>query len=159
MTPFAGGAHRFPSFRSAPSRALFLLSFILAGLLVSERTLAKDQVTLRLDWTLEGFHLPFVWALAKNYYADEGIEAKINEGRGSGNTAQLVGAKTDTFGEADASRAALARGQGAALKVIAAYIQRSEGTVVSFAASGLGKPEDLIGKKVATSPGSSSTVL
>jgi NitT/TauT family transport system substrate-binding protein len=125
----------------------------------SAPALANDQVTLRLDWTIEGQHLPFVWALDKGYYAAEGIDAQIFEGRGSGNTAQLVGAKTDTFGDADASRAALARGQGAPLKVIAAYVQRSEGTVVSFAASGLDKPEDLIGKKVATSPGSSSTVL
>ena len=131
----------------------------ITAMLPSAPALANDQVTLRLDWTIEGQHLPFVWALDKGYYAAEGIDAQIFEGRGSGNTAQLVGAKTDTFGEADASRAALARGQGAPLKVIAAYIQRSEGTVVSFAASGLEKPEDLIGKKVATSPGSSSTVL
>ena len=159
MTPFAGGAYRFPSFRSALSPALFLLSFILTGLLVSESSLAKDQVTLRLDWTLEGFHLPFVWALAKNYYADEGIEAKINEGRGSGNVAQLVGAKTDTFGEADASRTALARGQGAPLKVLASFVQRSEGTVISYAASGIKKPEDLVDKNVGSSEGSSSNML
>src|ERR1700733_5511145 len=126
----------------------------ITAMLPSAPALANDQVTLRLDWTIEGQHLPFVWALDKGYYAAEGIDAQIFEGRGSGNTAQLVGAKTDSFGEADASRAALARGQGAPLKVIAAYIQRSEGTVVSFAASGLEKPEDLIGKKVATSPGS-----
>ena len=131
----------------------------IAGVLPSVPALANDQVTLRLDWTIEGQHLPFVWALDKGYYAAEGIDAKILEGRGSGNTAQLVGAKTDTFGEADASRTALARGQGAPLKVVAAYIQRSEGTVVSFAASGLNNPTNLIGKKVATSPGSSSTVL
>lgn len=120
---------------------------------------ANDQVTLRLDWTIEGQHLPYVWALEKGYYAAAGIDAKILEGRGSGNTAQLVGAKTDTFGQADASRAALARAQGAPLKVVATFIQLSEGTVVSYAASGLNKPADLIGKKVATSPGSSSTVL
>jgi len=131
----------------------------ITAMLPSVPASANDQVTLRLDWTIEGQHLPFVWALDKGYYAAEAIDAQIFEGRGSGNTAQLVGAKTDTFGEADASRAALARGQGAPLTVIAAYIQRSEGTVVSFAASGLEKPGDLIGKKVATSPGSSSTVL
>lgn len=120
---------------------------------------ANDQVTLRLDWTFEGEHLPYVWALDQGYYAAAGIDVKILEGRGSGNTAQLVGAKTDTFGEADATRAALARGQGAPLKVVAVFIQRSEGTVVSFTSSDLNKPSDLIGKKVATSPGSSSTVL
>jgi NitT/TauT family transport system substrate-binding protein len=136
-----------------------LTSTAIAATLVSAPAAANDQVTLRLDWTLEGFHLPFVWALAKGYYAAEGIDPKILEGRGSGNTALLVGAKTDTFGQADASRAALARGQGAPLKVLASFIQRSEGTVVSYAASGINKPEDLVGKKVGTSQGSSSTVL
>ncbi len=127
--------------------------------LASAPALANDQVTLRLDWTVQGQHVPFIWALDKGYFTAEGIDLKIFEGRGSGNTAQLIGAKTDTFGEADASRAALARGQGAPLKVIAAFVQRSEGTVVSFTASGLNKPADLIGKKVGTSQGSSSAVL
>ncbi len=136
-----------------------LISTAIAAALASTAALANDQVTLRLDWTLEGFHLPFVWALAKGYYTAEGIDAKIFEGRGSGNVAQLVGAKSDTFGEADASRTALARGQGAPLKVLAAFIQRSEGTVISYAASGINKPADLIGKNVGTSEGSSSTVL
>ncbi len=148
-----------PLFRSAPSHAPFVLSLLLASLFASEPSAARDQVTLRLDWTLEGFHLPFVWALAKNYYADEGIDAKVFEGRGSGNVAQLVGAKTDTFGEADASRTALARGQGAPLKVLASFIQRSEGTVISYAASGIKKPEDLAGKNVGSSEGSSSNML
>ena len=139
--------------------ATLIASAAIAVVLSSAPALANDQVTLRLDWTIEGQHLPFVWALDKGYYAAEGIDAKILEGRGSGNTAQLVGAKTDTFGEADASRTALARGQGAPLKVVAAYIQRSEGTIVSFAADGLTNPTKLIGKRVATSPGSSSTVL
>ena len=136
-----------------------IFSAAFAAMFPTAPALANDQVTMRLDWTIEGQHLPFIWALDKGYYAAEGIDAKIFEGRGSGNAAQLVGAKTDTFGQADASRAALARGQGAPLKVVAAFIQRSEGTVVSYAASGLNKPEDLIGKKVATSQGSSSTVL
>jgi NitT/TauT family transport system substrate-binding protein len=136
-----------------------ILCAAIAAMVPSAPALANDQVTLRLDWTMEGQHLPFVWALDKGYYAAEGIDAQIFEGRGSGNTVQLVGAKTDTFGEADAARTALGRSQGATLKVLAAFIQRSEGTVVSFEESGFKKPQDLIGKKVASTPGSSSTVL
>ena len=125
----------------------FLLLTAFATTRSFDPALANDQVTLRLDWTIEGFHLPFIWALDKGYYAAEGIDAKIFEGRGSGNVAQLVGAKTDTFGEADASRTALARGQGAPLKVVAAFIQRSEGHDRVLRSSGINKPEDLIGKK------------
>jgi NitT/TauT family transport system substrate-binding protein len=148
--------------RPAPGNLVIgtlLIAAAIAAPLLPVPASANDQVTLRLDWTFEGEHLPYVWALDQGYYAAEGIDVKILEGRGSGNTAQLIGAKTDTFGEADAARAALARGQGAPLKVVAVFIQRSEGTVVSYASSRLNKPLDLIGKKVATSPGSSSTVL
>ena len=137
---------------------LFIL-VVIGTALHAASAMANDKVTLRLDWTLVGYHLPFVWALDKGYYADEGLDVKILEGRGSGNTAQLIGAKTNTFGEVDASRAALARGQGAPIKVVASFLQRSQGVVVSFASSGINKPKDLIGKTVATSAGSSSTVL
>jgi NitT/TauT family transport system substrate-binding protein len=153
---------KFKGSRLAPGNLVIgalVIAAAIATVLLPVRASANDQVTLRLDWTFEGEHLPYVWALDQGYYAAEGIDVKILEGRGSGNTAQLIGAKTDTFGEADAARAALARGQGAPLKVVAIFIQRSEGTVVSYASSGLNKPSDLIGKKVATSPGSSSTVL
>jgi len=136
-----------------------LLSVAASMLAAPSPALAKDEVTMRLDWTLQGFHLPFVWALDKGYYDAEGIDAKLLEGRGSGNTAQLIGAKTDMFGGADASTAALTRSRGAEIKVLASFIQRSEGAVVSFASSGFKTPKDLIGKTVGTSQGSSSTVL
>jgi NitT/TauT family transport system substrate-binding protein len=145
----------------APKRRMlgvFLISTI-AGTVPSLPAAARDLVTMRLGWTMEGQYLPYVWALDQGYFAAEGIDVKILEGRGSGNTAQLVGAKTDTFGGADASSAALARAEGAPVKVIATFIQRSEGTVVSYAASRITKPADLIGKKVATSQGSSSAAL
>src|SRR5580704_5689446 len=137
----------------------FLLLTAFATTQSLDPALANDQVTLRLDWTIEGFHLPFIWSLDKGYYTAEGIDAKIFEGRGSGNVAQLVGSKSDTFGEADASRTALARGQGAPLKVIAGFIQRSEGTVISYAGSGIKEPQDVIGKNVGSSEGSSSNML
>ena len=43
--------------------------------------LAKDEATMRLDWTLQGFHLPFVWALDKGYYDAEAIDANRRRAR------------------------------------------------------------------------------
>ena len=37
------------------------------------------------------------------FYAEEGIDLTINEGRGSANTVQVVAAGSDTFGLADSS--------------------------------------------------------
>jgi NitT/TauT family transport system substrate-binding protein len=136
-----------------------LLISTIAATVGSLSASAEDHVTMRLGWTIEGQYLPYVWALDQGYFAAEGLDVKIFEGRGSGNTAQLIGAKTDTFGGADSPSAALARAEGAPVKVIGSFIQRSEGTVVSYAASNINKPADLIGKKVGTSQGSSSAAL
>jgi NitT/TauT family transport system substrate-binding protein len=136
-----------------------LLISTIAGAVGSFSASAEDHVTMRIGWTMEGQYLPYVWALDQGYFTAEGLDVKIFEGRGSGNAAQLIGAKTDTFGGADTPSAALARAAGAPVKVIGSFIQRSEGTIVSYAASRINKPADLIGKRVGTSQGSSSTAL
>ncbi len=64
---------------------------------------AQDKVSLRLNWYLGGLHVPFYYGKDKGYYAAEGIDLTINEGRGSANTVQVVAAGSDTFGLADSS--------------------------------------------------------
>ncbi|MBX6328944.1 MAG: ABC transporter substrate-binding protein [Pseudolabrys sp.] len=55
---------------------------------------------------------------------------------------QVVASKGDTFGQIDAGAAALARSKGAPLKVIATYMQKTQGALVSFKETGINKPED-----------------
>lgn len=156
----AGGFTRMATAGAPIGRMLaVLLVSTIAGAVPSLPAAARDAVTMRLGWTMEGQYLPYVWARDQGYYAAEGLDVKILEGRGSGTTAQLIGANTDTFGGAASSAAALARAEGAPVKVIATFVQRSEGTVVSYGASKIKAPADLIGKKVATSQGSASAAL
>ena len=54
-------------------------------------------MSLRLNWYLGGLHVPFYYGKDKGYYAAEGIDLTINEGRGSANTVQVVAAGSDTF--------------------------------------------------------------
>lgn len=137
-------------------RGALVASAAIATFLGTSAAYAADLVTLRIDWTLQGFHLPFVWALDKGYYAAEGLDVKILEGRGASNVAQVVSSKGDTFGQIDAGAAALARSKGAPIKVLATYMQKTQGALVSFKETGITKPEDVIGKTVASSQGSSS---
>ena len=58
----------------------------------------KDKVTLMLNWYLYSEHAPFFLGKEKGFYADEGIDLDIQEGRGSAVTAQAVAAKSATFG-------------------------------------------------------------
>ena len=53
---------------------------------------AEDDVSLLLNWYLGGLHSPFYLGLERGYYAEEGINLTINEGRGSGRAVQVIAA-------------------------------------------------------------------
>ena len=53
---------------------------------------AQDKVSLRLNWYLGGLHVPFYYGKERGFFAAEGIDLTINEGRGSANTVQVVAA-------------------------------------------------------------------
>jgi NitT/TauT family transport system substrate-binding protein len=145
-------------YRVAP---LLLLTAMLALLPVclTSPARAADAVTIRLDWTLQGFHLPFLWGVEKGLYAAENLDVNVLEGRGAANVTQVVGSKVDTFGQVDAGKAALARVEGAKIKVVAAFFQKNPGALISMKSAGIDKPGDIVGKTVGTSQGSSSAML
>ena len=83
-------------------KAVFGLAVALPMVLGAQAQ-AQDNVSLRLNWYLGGLHVPFYYGVDRGFYRQEGINLTINEGRGSANTVQVVGAGTDTFGLADSS--------------------------------------------------------
>ena len=129
-----------------------LLAALAAGLAAPALAAAAEKATLRLDWRLVGYHLPFYWAQAKGYYAQEGIDLTIGEGTGSGTTVQIMSANKDNFGFADATVMANGVGKGMQLKAVASPLPLTAWAYVSYAAAGLKAPQDLIGKSVAVVP-------
>ncbi len=79
---------------------------------------AQDEVSLRLNWYLGGLHVPFYYGKERGFFAAEGIDLTINEGRGSANTVQVVAAGSDTFGMADSSSVILTAAKGAEIKSV-----------------------------------------
>src|ERR1043166_10226193 len=79
---------------------------------------ADDAVSLRLNWSFGGLHVPFYYGKEKGFYQAEGIDLTINEGRGSANTVQVVAAGSDTFGPADFSSVIATAAKGGALKSV-----------------------------------------
>src|SRR3989442_15904028 len=77
---------------------------------------AEDKVSLRLNWYLGGVHVPFYYGKDKGYYAAEGIDLTINEGRGSANTVQGVAPGSGTFGLAHSPSPTPTPPKGAAVK-------------------------------------------
>ncbi|MES2957675.1 MAG: ABC transporter substrate-binding protein [Pseudomonadota bacterium] len=114
---------------------------------------AQDAVSLRLNWYLGGLHVPYYYGKEMGFFKQEGIELTINEGRGSGNTVQVVAAGSDTFGMADSSSLITTASKGADVKSVMSLLNSTGFSVVSLASAGIRKPKDLEGKSLAVSPG------
>ena len=114
---------------------------------------AQDKVSFRMNWYLGGLHVPFYYGKDRGFYAAEGIDVTLNEGRGSANTVQVVAAGSDTFGLADSSSVILTASKGADVKSVISLLNSTGFAVISMASTGIRTPKDLEGKRLAVSPG------
>jgi NitT/TauT family transport system substrate-binding protein len=117
---------------------------------------ANDKVVLMLNWYVYGEHAPFFYGVDKGFYAAEGIDLDIQEGRGSGITTQAVAAKSATFGYVDVPTMMRAAVKGAPVIAIGVLLQKTPMSVMAFAERNIRKPEDIKGKIVAMTPGGSN---
>jgi NitT/TauT family transport system substrate-binding protein len=130
------------------TRRALLATSILVGYASHAR--AAETVSLRLDWTLSGYHLPFYWAKAKGYYAAEDLDVDIKEGAGSGKTVALLAGQQEDIGLADFMFMAQGVAKGMKLKGLFCIVQNGAWAIISHADAPIKKPTDLIGKSVAT---------
>ncbi len=110
------------------------------------------KATLRVDWTILGYHAPFFLGVAKGYYRDAGIDLTILEGNGSANVTALVGNGNTDFGFVDASTAAQLIAKGMPVKVITGIFQRSTLALFYPVGKGISKPSDLRNKRILSCP-------
>ena len=134
------------------SRSAAVLAAAVA-LALPATAVAQDKVSLRLNWYLGGLHVPFYYGKERGFFAAEGIDLTINEGRGSANTVQVVAAGSDTFGMADSSSLIATAAKGAEIKSVMSLLNSTGYSVVSLAEANIKSPKDLEGKRVAVSPG------
>jgi NitT/TauT family transport system substrate-binding protein len=114
--------------------------------------------SLRLDWALSGYHVPFYWAKEKGYFAAEGIDLEIRDGAGSAKAVSLVTAKEDTFGMADALVTANSIARGMKVRSIYVVVQNGGAAIVSWAAKPMKTPQDMIGRSLAAAADQKSTL-
>ena len=119
----------------------------------------QEKVTLMLNWYLYSEHAPFFLGKERGYYAEEGIDLDIQEGRGSAVTAQAVAAKSATFGYIDVTTMIKAAAKGAPLKSTGVLFQVSPMSVMGFTEKNIKTPKDIIGKTVAVTPGDSMSQM
>lgn len=120
---------------------------------------APKPMKLTLNFLAGGPQAGFIYAKALGLYEKAGIDLTIEEGRGSGTTAQLVATGQTDVGFADAPAAMTLRSKGAPVKIIAPILQTNGFAIISLEETGIRKPADLIGKRVAVQAGTGQTTL
>lgn len=131
----------------------------LGAILLAGPALAADKVTLMLNWYVYGEHAPFYYGKEKGFYAANGIDLEIQEGRGSGIVTQVVAAKTVPFGYVDVPTMMRAAVKGAPVIAVGVALQTNPMSVMGFADKNIRKPADIKGKTVATTPGDSMSQI
>jgi sulfonate transport system substrate-binding protein len=145
--------------RRVPLPGLLLAAALLAGLALGAGSTAQaaGATKLRLAYGAKIHYAPQIVALKRNYFAARGldVEAKVVQ-------AGIQAAEAMTSGSADMAvmgdaPAIIALASGMPLKLVASYGGGEKmHRLVAAAGSGIHKPADLVGKRVALQMGSST---
>jgi NitT/TauT family transport system substrate-binding protein len=132
------------------SKLLASASCLLA---LAPATWAADNVSLRLPWLLNVQSAGYVMAKQKGFYDAAGLTVDILPGGPNLNSTALVASGANTFGTTDVGQIVLGAANGMELEMVGACFQRHAGGVIALASSGIKKPADLVGKKLAYNEG------
>jgi len=121
---------------------------------------AADKVTYQLDWLPGGDKAPVYVGVQQGFFADEGLEVSIASGRGSTDAITKIATGQADIGSADIGALMAARAQDT-VPVSAVYMIFNQGphAFFSLSDSGIESFSDIAGKKVATSPFTSSNAF
>lgn len=112
-----------------------------------------QSLSVRLNVDATGTHAPFVLAQKNGWYAEEGLDVAFGEGGGSDTTVALIDTGDDDIGIAGFDAVAVLRAEGAEVKVIGAWEQRSPLAIITVVGSDITEPADLEGATVVMDQG------
>jgi NitT/TauT family transport system substrate-binding protein len=144
-----------------------LVAPLVALLVLCQAAVAQDKpatkpatkAVLLLNWYVYSEHAPFFLGLERGYFAEEGIDLQIQEGRGSVPTVQAVAGGTADFGYADVASMIKAAAQGAPVTTTGVLLQKSPMAVIGLTERNIRVPADMRGKTVALTPGDSVSLV
>lgn len=124
---------------------------------------AQETTDVRfvLDWAWQAMHGPFLIALDKGYYADEGLNVTIDRGFGSGDTIGKVASGAYDVGFSEGTGLFKFNAENPDDKVIQVLIinDQSPTGVISKKDAAITEPADLIGKKISGTQGAATVIL
>lgn len=139
----------------------FLFAVSLAGGLISQAALAADEVTYQLDWLPGGDKSPVYVGVQEGFFEDEGLDVSISSGRGSTDAITKIATGQADIGSADIGALMAARAQDDSLPVMVVYsiFNQAPHAFFTLEKSGINEITDMDGKRVATSPFTSSNAF
>ncbi len=124
-------------------------AMLLAGALVSATSAANaEELSIRLDFSPWGVHAAMHLAQEKGWFEEEGLTVDIQDGRGSGNTLQLVNAGQVDVGQVQLGLLGGIRAEGATTKSFAGFVRRTDLCVLVDEESDIETIEDLEAKTI-----------
>lgn len=127
--------------------AMMLMLF--AGCKQEEQTENLREINVVLDWYPNALHAFIYTAIERGYYADEGLDVKVQFPSNANDALSLVAAGKAEIGlyyEHDIIQAVA--NQGIGVKSIGAVVQSPLNIILSLAEKNIQSPADLVGKTV-----------
>jgi NitT/TauT family transport system substrate-binding protein len=124
-----------------------MLLGVAAGTGVSPAS-AQDKLSVRLDFSPWGVQAAMHLAQNQGWFKQAGLDVDIQDGRGSGNTIQLVNAGQADVGQVQVGLVGSARAKGATIRSIATFQRRTDLCVLVDKDAAMSKVADLRGKTV-----------
>jgi NitT/TauT family transport system substrate-binding protein len=109
---------------------------------------AQEALSVRLDFSPWGVHAAMHLAEQQGWFDAAGLDVDVQDGRGSGNTLQLVNAGQVDVGQIQLGLLPAARAEGANVKSFAGFDRRTDLCVLVDRESPVEKIEDLKGKSI-----------
>jgi NitT/TauT family transport system substrate-binding protein len=133
---------------------------ILASLIASSSAMAADKVTFQLDWLPGGDKAPVYVGIQQGFFAAEDLDVKIASGRGSTDALTKVATGQSDITGADIGALMAAKAQDdVPIVAVLPYFTQAPHAFFALKSSGIKSIKDLKGKKVATSPFTSSNAF
>lgn len=130
-----------------------VLGLTLAGATLGSAALADEtRIRFQLDWRFEGPSAPFLMAVERGYFAEEGLDVQVDSGSGSAGAINRVasGAYEMGFGDLNALVEFLAENpDGPGIQGVYVVYDGSPASVFARKDRGIDSPADLAGKSIA----------
>ncbi len=109
---------------------------------------AQEKLSVRLDFSPWGVHAGMHLAKERGWFEEAGLDVDVQDGRGSGNTLQLVNSGQVDVGQIQLGLLPSARAQGAKVKSFAGFVRKTDLCVLIDKDSPITKISELDGKSI-----------